>query len=66
MSRTSSMKAFRAAVNLLRLIDPDLSLYVANDTLCLMRGPSHDDQGHPQQDNIIDSSSSLRIGGGDW
>lgn len=60
------MKAFRAAVNLLRLIDPDLSLYVANDTLCLMRGPSHDDQGHPQQGNVIDSVTSLRIGGGDW
>ena len=66
MSRASSIRAFRAACDLLRTIDPGLELYVASDTLCLMHGPSHDDQGRPQQDNVIDSTSSLRISGGDW
>jgi hypothetical protein len=66
VSRASSIRAFRQAIELLRQIDPDLSLYVASDTLCLMKGPSHDDRGRAQQCNVIDSSSSLRIGGGDW
>lgn len=66
MSRASSIRAFRQAVELLRSLDPGLSLYVANDTLCLMRGPSHDDRGRAQPENVIDSSSSLRISGGDF
>ena len=66
MSRASSIKTFRAAVTLLRTIDADLSLYVAGDTLCLMKGPSHDDRGQPRRDNIVDSDGGLRIGGGDW
>ena len=66
MSRASSIQAFRKAVELLLSIDPDLTLYVASDTLCLMHGPSHDDQGRPQQRNVIDSEGSLRISGGDW
>jgi hypothetical protein len=66
VSRASSIRAFRQAIGLLRSIDPDLSLYVASDTLCLMRGPSHDDHGRPQQQNVIDSTGSLRISGGDW
>lgn len=66
MSRASSLRAFRKAVELLLTIDADLSLYVASDTLCLMRGPSHDDQGRPQQRNIIDSDGCLRITGGNW
>lgn len=66
MSRASSIRAFRQAVELLRSLDPDFSLYVASDTLCLMKGPSHDDRGRAQQGNVIDSSTSLRISGGDW
>lgn len=68
MSRASSIRAFRQAVELLRSIDPGLSLYVASSTLCLMKGPSHDDkQGcRPLHDNVIDSTGSLRISGGDW
>lgn len=66
MSRASSIRAFRKAVELLRSIDPEFTLYVASDTLCLMRGPSHDAQGRPQQRNIIDSVGSLHISGGDW
>jgi len=66
VSRASSIRAFRQAVELLRSIDPGLSLYVASDTLCLMKGPSHDDRFRPLQGNVIDSDTSLRIGGGDW
>jgi hypothetical protein len=66
VSRASSIRAFRQAVELLRSIDADLSLYVASDVLCLMKGPSHDDELRPRRDNIVDSTGSLRIGGGDW
>lgn len=66
MSRASSIRAFRQAIDLLSAIDADLSLYVASDTLCLMKGPSHDDRGRARQDNVIDSSSRPRISGGDW
>ena len=66
MSRASSIRAFRQAVELLRQIDPEFSLYVASDTLCLMHGPSHDDRGRPQQGNVVESSGKLRISGGDW
>jgi hypothetical protein len=56
----------RQAVELLRQIDPSFSLYVASDTLCLMKGPSHDDRARPLKDNVVESTSSLRISGGDW
>lgn len=66
MSRASSIRAFRQAVELLRSIDPKLSLYVASDVLCLMKGPSHDKYAQPLKDNVIVCTSSLRISGGDW
>lgn len=47
-------------------VDSRLSLYVASDTLCLMRGPSHDDHGKPLRENVVTSASGLRISGGDW
>ena len=66
MSRASSIRAFRQAVELLQQIDPEFSLYVASSTLCLMKGPSHDDNARPLNDNVVDSAGSLRISGGDW
>lgn len=66
MSHVSSIKAFRAAVALLRTIDADLSLYVAGDVLCLMKGPSHDDRSRALRDNVVEYAGGLRIGGGDW
>ena len=66
VSRVSSEQLFHQAVELLRKLDPEFSLYVANDTLCLMHGPSHDDSGHPRRDHIVASTSRLRISGGDW
>lgn len=66
MSRASSLRAFREAVELLRSLDSRLSLYVASDTLCLMRGPSHDDHGRPLRGNIVERAVCLRVSGGDW
>ena len=66
MNRASSIKAFRKAVELLQSIDPDLSIYVASDTICLMAGPSHDERAQPLKSNVIESAGSLRISGGDW
>ncbi len=66
MSRASSIRAFRQAVELLRSIDPKLSIYVANTTMHLMRGPSHDDRARPLRDNVLDSGFGVRISGGDW
>lgn len=66
MSRESSIRAFRLAAELLRSIDPEFSLYVASDVLCLMKGPSHDEHFQPLRDNVIDRTSNLRISGGDW
>jgi hypothetical protein len=66
MSLSSSIRAFHAAIELLRQIDPEFSLYVANDTLCLMRGPSHDDNARPLRDNVVATAVNLRISGGDW
>lgn len=57
---------FEVAVSILRQIGNKFTLYVANDTLCLIRGESHDKQGNPLRENIIASAGGLRISGGDW
>lgn len=59
-----SLQRFQAAVDLLREIDPRLSLYVADDTLCLMSGPPHDADARPLRDNVIASEGALRISRG--
>lgn len=41
-------------------------LYLANDTMNLMTGPSHDESGQKQQDLIQASYSIDGAGGGDW
>jgi hypothetical protein len=46
-SPAESLRRFQAAVDLLRGLDAQLSLYVAGGTLCLMSGPSHDEEGRP-------------------
>ena len=66
MRTERARRLFREAIGLLRQIDPEFSLYVASSTLCLMRGPSHDDRARPLRANVVDSASSLRISGGDW
>ena len=59
-------RRFATATALLRDIDPRLSLYVASDTLHLMAGPSHDQQGRSLRENVLASATGLRISGGDW
>lgn len=57
----------RAARALARLGRSGLHLYLANDTLNLMSGPSHDSDGctaHPER--VRASVSIPRSGGGDW
>jgi hypothetical protein len=63
-----AVRLFSAAVGALRKLGSGFSLYVTNDTLCLMSGPSHDEYGQPLRDNVIasESGSGLRISGGDW
>jgi hypothetical protein len=44
-------------------------LYLANDTLHLMSGPSHDGSGwnsSARQDRVVASVTIPRMGGGDW
>lgn len=41
-------------------------LYLANDTMHLMTGPSHDDAGHKQQDLVCAEHLISGAGGGDW
>jgi len=60
VSLDSSVRAFIDAVNALRAIDSAFSLYVANDTLYLIRGPLLDDRELPPQDNVILAAASLR------
>lgn len=42
-----------------------LHVYLANDTMHLMLGPSHDD-GQPMRDNSAMSKIIPGSGGGDW
>lgn len=41
-------------------------LYLANDTMNLMTGPSHSDRGRAQQENVSESAHICGAGGGDW
>lgn len=60
-------KAFlRAANSLARLGRAGLVLYLAEDSLHLMAGPSHDDQLRPQQELSRESVRIPGAGGGDW
>lgn len=56
----------RAARALARLGAKGLFLYLANDSLHLMSGPSHDDKQCSRQDRIRESVTIPHAGGGDW
>jgi hypothetical protein len=56
----------RAAKALDELGRAGFRLYLANDTLNLMTGPSHDDNGHSQQDRVKAEYSIRGASGGDW
>ena len=68
MSEAEALAKFHEACALLCEISQKSSFefYVAGDTLCLMRGPSHDEHGRAQRHNVIDTAGQIRISGGDW
>jgi hypothetical protein len=44
----------------------DAQLYLANETLNLMCGESHDMNGRPLQENVVADVIILGLSGGDW
>lgn len=56
----------RAAKALAALGKRGIFLYLANDTLHLMKGPSHDENFRPLQSNVVESVNIPNSGGGDW
>jgi hypothetical protein len=61
------VRAFLRAVDELNaLAERGLHIYLANDTLCLMSGPSHDARFRPQRGNVIMSAIVSGASGGDW
>lgn len=58
---------FLRACNLLRnLTERGWQLYLAGNTMCLMRGDSHDDNARPLRENVVESVLIPGAGGGDW
>lgn len=57
---------FEVATKALKRLPPGYSVYVASSTMCLMRGPSHDEDARPLRDNIVVTDGLVRISGGDW
>lgn len=47
-------------------VSPEANLYLAEDTLHLMSGPSHDKDGTARQDRSVASVLILGAGGGAW
>lgn len=68
MRENTAIRIFERACRELRKLGPEFSLYVGGSTLCLMRGPSHDDspEANPLRENIVAAGHRLPISGGDW
>lgn len=63
----SEIAAFeRAARSLAKLGKAGFWIYLANDSLHLMVGPSHDDHQVQQQDRVRATVTIPQSGGGDW
>lgn len=56
----------KVANALAKLGKAGLRMYLAEDSLHLMAGPSHDDNSRPQQQNSRESVYIPGAGGGDW
>lgn len=56
----------RAAKAMAKLGESGLYLYLANDTLNLMSGPSHDEKHKPCFGRVMASVRIPNAGGGDW
>ena len=67
MQRERVVMEFMRACNMLRNVtEAGYQLYLANNTLHLMSGDSHDGSGRPRQDRIVESFLIPGSGGGDW
>lgn len=63
----AELKSFRRAAHALnKLGRAGFHIYLANDTLNLMVGPSHDSRHCPAQDRVREAVTVCRAGGGDW
>lgn len=62
----SAARDVQASVPRPKLSKAGFHLYLANDTMCLMSGPSHDEHQQPRQDRILDTETIPGAGGGDW
>lgn len=63
-----NVSALNEVIEALRETYPDAGYYLANDTLCLMKGNSHSDgvNSRAQYENILAEKRLNRSGGGDW
>lgn len=61
--RRAFLKAARMLAELGRA---GLHIYLANDSLNLMAGPSHEGLGIPQPDRVRETVTIPMAGGGDW
>ena len=59
-------KIGRALKKVMREVGSDGNLYLANNTLNLMRGPHHTGSGEQHQENVIASVTISGMDGGDW
>jgi hypothetical protein len=63
----SEIAKFKRAARALReLAESGAVIYLQEDVLHLMTGPSHDDDGRPRQDRSIASEQIPGSGGGGW
>ena len=63
----AAIARFREATEILKeLSAKGYSIYLANDSMHLMIGPTHDERGRPLQANSITSVIIPGSGGGDW
>lgn len=56
-----AVRLFREAMALLAKLPPGWKVYTASGTPHLMKGDSHDDEGHPRQHSIVDTASGVTI-----
>lgn len=61
-----TMEFLRACNALRNLTERGWQLYLCGNTMCLMRGDSHDRDGQPLRDNVVDSVLIPGASGGDW
>lgn len=59
-------KELNAIVKEAQKVYPGANLYLAEDQLNLLRGPSHDARHQACQENVLDSVWLPGAGGGDW